>query len=40
MSKMTELVQSHDYKNLNRLMEYATLFRVNNVIRRYMEVLL
>lgn len=27
-------------KNLNRLMEYAKLFRVQNVIRRYMEVLL
>ncbi|MCP1103487.1 putative transcriptional regulator of viral defense system [Aequitasia blattaphilus] len=27
-------------KNLNRLMEYAKLFRVDNVIRRYMEVLL
>ena len=27
-------------KNLNRLMEYAKLFRVHNVIRRYMEVLL
>lgn len=27
-------------KNLNRLMEYAKLFRVENVIRRYMEVLL
>lgn len=27
-------------KDLNRLMEYAKLFRVANVIRRYMEVLL
>lgn len=27
-------------KNLNRLMEYAQLFRVHNVIRKYMEVLL
>lgn len=27
-------------KDLNRLMEYAKLFRVDNVIRRYMEVLL
>lgn len=27
-------------KNLNQLMEYAKLFRVDNVIRRYMEVLL
>ena len=27
-------------KNLNRLMEYAKLFRVENVIRRYMGVLL
>lgn len=27
-------------KNLNRLMEYAKLFRVDNVARRYMEVLL
>ena len=27
-------------KNLNLLMEYAALFRVQNVIRRYMEVLL
>ncbi len=27
-------------KDLNRLMEYAKLFRVNNVIRRYMGVLL
>ena len=27
-------------KNLNRLMEYAKLFRVDNVIRRYMGVLL
>ena len=27
-------------KDLNRLMEYAKLFRVHNVIRRYMEVLL
>lgn len=27
-------------KDLNRLMEYAKLFRVQNVIRRYMEVLL
>lgn len=27
-------------KNLNRLMEYAKLFRVQNIIRRYMEVLL
>lgn len=27
-------------KDLNRLMEYAKLFRVSNVIRRYMEVLL
>ena len=27
-------------KNLNRLMEYAKLFRVHNVVRRYMEVLL
>lgn len=27
-------------KDLNRLMEYARLFRVDNVIRRYMEVLL
>ncbi len=27
-------------KNLNRLMEYAKLFRVDNVLRRYMEVLL
>ncbi len=27
-------------KNLNRLMEYAKLFRVQNVVRRYMEVLL
>lgn len=27
-------------KNLNRLMEYAKLFRVQNVIRRYMGVLL
>lgn len=27
-------------KNLNRLMEYAKFFRVDNVIRRYMEVLL
>ena len=27
-------------KNLNRLMEYAKLFRVHNVVRKYMEVLL
>ncbi|HJC75478.1 MAG TPA: abortive phage infection protein [Candidatus Mediterraneibacter faecavium] len=27
-------------KNLNRLMQYAKLFRVDNIIRRYMEVLL
>lgn len=27
-------------KNLNRLMEYAKLFRVDNIVRRYMEVLL
>lgn len=27
-------------KNLNRLMEYAKLFRIDNVARRYMEVLL
>ena len=27
-------------KDLNRLMEYAKLFRVDNVIRRYMGVLL
>lgn len=27
-------------KNLNRLMEYGKLFRVDNVIRRYMEILL
>lgn len=27
-------------KNLNRLMEYANLFRVDNVIHRYMGVLL
>ena len=27
-------------KNLNRLMEYAKLFRVDNVIRKYMGVLL
>ena len=27
-------------KNLNRLMEYAKLFRVQNVLRNYMEVLL
>ena len=27
-------------KNLNQLMEYAKLFRVDNIIRRYMEVLL
>lgn len=27
-------------KNLNRLMEYAKLFRVDNVTRRYLEVLL
>ena len=27
-------------KDLNRLMEYAKLFRVDNVVRRYMEVLL
>lgn len=27
-------------KDLNRLMEYAKLFRVYNVIRKYMEVLL
>ena len=27
-------------KNLNRLMEYAKLFRVDNVIRKYMEILL
>ena len=27
-------------KDLNRLMEYAKLFRVQNVLRRYMEVLL
>lgn len=27
-------------KNLNRLMEYAKLFRVENIIRKYMEVLL
>lgn len=27
-------------KNLNRLMEYAKVFRVQNVIRKYMEVLL
>lgn len=27
-------------KNLNRLMEYAKLFHIDNVIRRYMEVLL
>ncbi len=27
-------------KNLNRLMEYAKLFRIDNVTRRYMEVLL
>ena len=27
-------------KDLNRLMEYAKLFRVDNVMRRYMEVLL
>lgn len=27
-------------KNLNRLMEYAKLFRVDNIVRSYMEVLL
>ena len=27
-------------KNLNLLMEYAKKFRIENVIRRYMEVLL
>ena len=27
-------------KNLNRLMEYAKLFRLENIIRRYMGVLL
>lgn len=27
-------------KDLNRLMEYAKLFRVDNVIRKYMGVLL
>lgn len=27
-------------KNLNRLMEYAKLFRVQNIVRKYMEVLL
>lgn len=27
-------------KNLNRLMEYAELFKVHNIIRKYMEVLL
>ena len=27
-------------KDLNRLMEYAKLFRVDNVVRRYMEILL
>lgn len=27
-------------KNLNRLMEYAKLFRVDTIIRRYLEVLL
>lgn len=27
-------------KNLNRLMEYAKLFRVDNIVRRYMEVFL
>ena len=27
-------------KDLNRLMEYAKLFRVDKVIRKYMEVLL
>ena len=27
-------------KDLNRLMEYAKLFRIHNIIRRYMEVLL
>ena len=27
-------------KNLNKLMEYAGLFRVNKIIRNYMEVLL
>ena len=31
---------SRNDKDLNRLMEYAKLFRVDNVIRRYMEVLL
>ncbi len=31
---------SRSDKNLNRLMEYAKLFRVDNVIRRYMGVLL
>lgn len=31
---------SRSDKDLNRLMEYAKLFRVNHVIRRYMEVLL
>ena len=31
---------SRNDKNLNRLMEYAKLFRVDNVIRRYMGVLL
>ena len=31
---------SRNDKNLNQLMEYAKLFRVDNVIRRYMGVLL
>ena len=31
---------SRNDKNLNRLMEYAKLFRVDNVLRRYMGVIL
>lgn len=31
---------SYDKKNLNRLSEYAELFKVNNDLRKYMEVLL
>ena len=39
-SSVLKTYVSRKDKDLNRLMEYAKLFRVDNVIRRYMGVLL